>query len=177
MSTITFEMPALIYGKKDSYYGGVYDAMLDEDKRNSQDNAELTIYMRVQFYDGFNDPKINKGGYAEDGEKDADGNNLRYKIYPWPADKFRLWKTNLINTARTFWHGKFWLETPANYRKLDWPDHNPTHRPNVWCRFELEDSPSADGAHFSVGCIYLGTEPTRNSNFRSNRCCTTRTTR
>lgn len=167
-NVITFEHPTLIQGKKDSYYGGVFDAMLDTGPVNAKDNAELTLYMRVHFYDGYNDPKIVKNGVATDGEKGPDNKPLQFKVYPWPADKFTLWKRKLIATARSFWHGKYWLQTPAGYAKLDWPRPNATHRPNVWCRFELEDSATPDGAHFSVACIYLGTSPTRNSNFRSH---------
>ncbi len=168
MNTVTFDFPTLIHGKKDSFFGGVFDAMLNEDPRNATTNAELTIYMRLHIYDGFTDPKIVKNGFAEDGEKDAAGNNLKFEVTAWPAAEFTLWKKKLISTAQAFWHGRFWLQTPSTYKGLDWPKAKPTHRPNVWCRFELEESAVAAGANFSIGSIYLGTKPTRNKHFRSN---------
>src|SRR5215207_3827847 len=132
--TITFDFPTLIQGKRQSVDGGVFEGFLDPDTCTARDNAELTLYMRVHIYDAFDDPAITtkaadqKSGTA----KDADGN--QFTVYPWPKDKFRLWRSKLITTAQRFWHGKFWLETPASFRGLDWPKSKPTHRPNVWCR-------------------------------------------
>ena len=164
---ITFEHPLLIFGKTQAVYGGVWEAELDPGPRNAQDNAELTLYMRVHIYDGFNDTAITtKAADGKSGQaKDTD--NHAYTVYPWPVDRFRLWRNNLIETARKFWHGKFWLVTPASYSKLDWPQGKPTHRPNVWCRFELTQADKAD-AHFSIASVYLGKSPTRNSDFRAN---------
>jgi hypothetical protein len=152
MTTITFEHPTLIQGKRNNIDGGVFDAWLDTGTSNAKDNAELTILMRVHFFDGYHDASITKGGKA----KDADKNE--FKAFPWKDTDFVDWKKRLVATARKFWHGKFWLQTPSHYKGLDWPRLKSTHRPNVWCRFELEEAPAKEGAHFSIACINLGKE-------------------
>ncbi len=59
--------------------------------------------------------------------------------------------------GQKFWHGKFWLETPATFTKFDLTANGKTYRPNVYCRFRLEASDTAfkDGAHKTITVVKL----------------------
>lgn len=170
-TVITFEHPTLIYGRQNAVDGGVFDAQLDDSTRTDKNNAELYLMMRIHFYDAFNDPKITtkdavdpKKGLA----KDYDG--VEFHIAPWNAMKFTAWKSRLVATAQRFWHGKFWLETPASYQGLDFTSCGKKYRPNVWCRFELSSVDSAAGANFKVAVANISgaKDPAHNIQFRSH---------
>jgi hypothetical protein len=68
MTTIVFDHSTLIQGKMNNIDGGVFDASIDDTCCNTKDNAELTIYMRVHFYDGYYDAAITSGGKAKDSD-------------------------------------------------------------------------------------------------------------
>lgn len=168
---VTFEHPTLILGKQNAISGGVFDAMLDDTTCTSTNNAELELLMRVYFYDAFNDPAITTKDAADPTKglaKDHDG--VEFHCTPWDPKKLAAWVQKAVQTARKFWHGKFWLQTPTTYSGLDIKVGSKTIRPNVWCRFDLAATTTEAGSHFKVAVANISTskDPSHGFQFRSN---------
>lgn len=139
---IDFRFGSLIRTGPTLVNGGKWHADLVEWNRNQTTNADLTIYIRV-FFD-----KIDPAGGARTGtHMDYDTNR---RIQRWAPGEFERFVRNLTTGASRFWNGVFWLQTPPHYHGLDYPDTNPTHRCNLYCRFELEAAPSAADAHYTI---------------------------
>jgi hypothetical protein len=169
MSTIEFKHPMLVQGRHNAVGGGVFEAELNDLPCNAQTNAELTLYLRVFFKDGFYDPEITRKIDSTKGvAKDAD--KIDFYVFPWDSGKFAVWKAKLLHQAKTFWTGRFWLHTPPHYSGLNWPVNHPTHRANVWCKLELTESPVEKGSHYTVACVSLGdsVDPKYQYQFRSH---------
>lgn len=168
---VTFTHPTLIFGKQNAVSGGVYDAMPDDTTCTARNNAELEVIMRVYYYDAFNDPAIVTKDAADPKKglaKDHDG--VEFHCTPWDPAKLQKWTRKAVRVTQTFWHGKFWLETPSTYTGLDIAVGSQTYRPNVWCRFSISAAASQAGAHFKIAVANISTakDPAHGFQFRSN---------
>ena len=153
MSTIDFEFGSLIHGRQNSM--GVFDADLNPDVRNQTTNADLTLYLRICFQ------KIDRTdaqpSYAEWG-------GAQVPIETWRVSEFESWKRRFIADCQAKWSGKFWLRTPETYNSLNWPAAQPTHRCNLYCRMEMSEQSSTEGAHAVIPVVKVA----RNTPFRSH---------
>lgn len=145
MTEIDFKYGSLIRTGPKLKYGGKWDATLDEFVRNAHTNADLTIYIRAHFVK-INPPAGRTGLYG-----DHDG-TLR-KIQRWAPGEFELFTRRLLGSAQRYWNGVFWLQTPARYNGLDWPDANPTHRCHTYCRLELTQASVEADAHYTIAVV------------------------
>jgi len=130
--------------------GGKWDATLDDDVRNATTNADLNIYIRVYF--SKITPASGKTGLYGDTD-DEPGHPSKKKIQKWAPGEFERYTKRLVSQAQHFWNGVFWLKTPEKYDDLNWPDGKPTHRCNLYCRFELEQVYSEGDAHYTIAVV------------------------
>jgi hypothetical protein len=161
MTDVNFKFGALIRTGPKLKYGGKWDAFLDEYVRNAHANADLTISIRVHF--AKIDPPSGKTGVYGDTD-DRPHHASKRKIQKWAPGEFEHYTHRLLATAQRFWNGVFWLQTPARYKGLDWPDSNPGFRCNIYCRLELHHARSADEAHYTIAVVRARDGET----FRSN---------
>jgi hypothetical protein len=134
---------------------GTFDADLDPDVRNRTTNADLTLYLRIHFQ------QINPTAAAPT-YSDYDGTAV--PIREWRAAEWTAWKRRFLTDCQQKWNGKFWLRTPASYNRLNWPDPSPTHRCNLYCRFEIAEQSNSQGAHAVIPVVKVD----RNQSFRSH---------
>jgi len=161
MTTIDFKYGALIRGGPKQSTGGKWDATLDEYVRNGHTNADLTIYIRV-FFSKVNPSSGRTGVYGD--TDDTPTSPSKKKIQRWAAGEFERYTRRLVGGAQNFWNGVFWLQTPQTYDGLNWPDSKPTHRCNIYCRFELEQVSKEADAHYTIAVVRVQD----GENFRSN---------
>lgn len=153
MGTVNFEFGTLIQGGQNKM--GVFDADIDPFVRNGTTNADLSVFVRICFQKV--DPTPASSTY-----NDWDGTAV--PIRKWRSDEWANWKRRFINDCNGAWHGKFWLVTPRAYNSLNWPEQNPTHRCNLWCRFEMTETASPNGAHAVIPVVRVN----GNHSFRSH---------
>lgn len=144
MSVVNFEFGTLIHGRQNSM--GTFDADLNPDVRNATTNADLTVYVRIHFQKI--DPTPASSTYA-----DYDGTAV--PIRAWRDSEWLAFRTTFLNDCRRKWHGKFWLKTPASFTRLNWPSVNPTHRCNLYCRFEISEQSTPEGAHAIIPVVHV----------------------
>jgi hypothetical protein len=142
--TINFEFGTLIHGQQN--HMGTFNADLNPDVRNATTNADLTLYVRINFQEI--NPTATVRTY-----KDWDGTDV--PIRAWRPGEFRQWKRKFLNDCQNRWHGKFWLVTPMTYARLNWPEKNPIYRCNLYCRFEISEQSSPDGAHAVIPVVHV----------------------
>jgi hypothetical protein len=153
MGDITFEFGSLIHGRQNRM--GTFDADLNPDVRNRATNADLTLYLRIHFQQV--NPTATVTTYA-----DYDGTAV--PIRAWRGTEFGDWKRRFLADCQQRWHGKFWLRTPVSYARLNWPESGPTHRCNLYCRFEISEQADSQGAHAVIPVVKVA----RNQFFRSH---------
>ncbi len=104
---------------------------LDTDVCDPYNNAELTISLRVGFR------QVNPAGDAAQGTYNDYGSatGTARKIVRWTPGAWAHWKMNFVNSAQSFWHGKFWLVN--NFPIYEYEYLGKRYRPNIWCRFRL----------------------------------------
>jgi len=162
MTTIDFKYGSLIRTGPKLVDGGKWDAELNEDVRDTRTNADLTIMISVYFM------QINPAGGKKTGlygdTDDTPAKPSKRKIQTWNHGEFDQFKRRLLRQAQDYWSGKFWLQTPADYRGLDFPESRATHRCNLYCRLELTDAPDANSAHYTIAVVRAAD----GENFRSN---------
>lgn len=161
MSEIDFKYGTLFRSGPKLINGGKWDATLAEYVRNSSTNADLTIFIRV-FFAKIDPPKGQTGVYPDSDERP--GNPSKKKIQRWAPAEFERYTHHLVGGAQRFWDGVFWLQTPKAYEGLNWPDSKPTHRCNLYCRFELTQALLESEAHYTVAVVRVQD----GENFRSN---------
>lgn len=142
MGTVTFEHGALIQGRQNAM--GTFDADIDDTVCNQTTNADLTLYVRLHFV------QINPSSTSTT-YNDWDGTAV--PIRAWTAGEWSRWKRRFLNDCQSRWHGKFWLVTPTTYNKLNYPEQNPTHRCNLYCRFEISEQGTPNGAHAVIPVV------------------------
>lgn len=142
MTTVNFEHGTLIQGRQNQM--GTFDADIDESVCNQTTNANLTLYIRICFQQVNPTPTSNT-------YNDWDGNAV--PIRNWRASEWVDWKRRFLSDCRRRWHGKFWLVTPTTYNRLNWPERNPTHRCNLYCRFEISEQSGPNGAHAVIPVV------------------------
>lgn len=153
MGEVNFEFGTLIQGRQNRM--GTFDADLNPDVRNATTNADLTVYVRIHFQRV--DPTPTVTTYA-----DYDGTQV--PIRAWRESEWTTWKRRFLTDCQQKWNGKMWLVTPATYRGLDWPTVNPTHRCNLYCRFEISEQADSQGAHAVIPVVHVD----GNHSFRSH---------
>ncbi len=142
MATVNFEFGTLIQGRQNNM--GTFDANLNPDVRNERTNADLTLYLRINFQQV--SPTAGSNTY-----RDAD--NTAVPIRAWQPAEWTRWKSRFLSDCQRRWHGKFWLTTPATYNRLDYPAAAPTHRCNLYCRFRISEQSSSNGAHAVIPAV------------------------
>ncbi|MEY4589821.1 MAG: hypothetical protein RL497_1897 [Pseudomonadota bacterium] len=127
-----------------------WDAELNTDVCNTYNNADLTLKLRLGF-NQINPPSgAVEGTYHDYGDATAPTR----KIIRWTDTSWSTWKTNFLQTARQYWHGKFWLVN--NFDELSFDVKGVKFRPNIWCRFELTEANSKSGmAHHAIDVVRL----------------------
>ena len=157
---INFKFGSLIRTGPQLIYGGKWNSDLNEDVRNTFTNADLTIYIKVNFQKI--DPADAVGTYGD--TDDTPSNPSKKKIQKWRPGEFERFTSTLLRSAQNFWNGKFWLETPSSYDDLNYPDDKSTHRCNLYCRLELEQVASVAESHYSIAVVRVPDS----EDFRSN---------
>lgn len=150
MADITFKYGSLIRTGPRLKYGGKWDATLDEYVRNSRTNADLTIFIRLHFV------KINpaSGPTGLHGDyDDRPGHPSLRKIQRWAPNEFETFTSRLVSSAQRYWNGVFWLQPPPRFPGLDWPDSRPTHRCNLYCKFDLKQVSQEVDAHYTIAVV------------------------
>jgi len=153
MNEVNFEFGSLIHGRQNVQ--GTFDADLNPDVRNRTTNADLTLYLRINFQKI--DPTPTRTTYA-----DWDGTAV--PIRQWRGSEFNNWKHRFITDCQQKWNGKFWLTTPASFNSLNWPESGSTHRCNLYCRFNISEQLNSQGAHAVIPVVKVA----RSTNFRSH---------
>jgi hypothetical protein len=108
MTEINFKFGMLIRTGPKLVNGGKWDADLAEWVRNTNTNADPTIYIRICF------SKIEPAG-ATGVCGDADDTSTRPSkrtIQKWRPGEFENCTRNLVTGAQRFWKGVFWRPTP-----------------------------------------------------------------
>ena len=149
MAEINFKYGALIRTGPKLVNGGKWDADLADWVRNTTTNADLTIYIRVYF--SKIDPANATGLHGD--TDDTPAKPSKKKIQKWKAGEFEKYTKNLVAGAQAFWNGTFWLKTPKTYDELNYPDTKPTHRCNLYCRFELEQAVGVADSHYTIAVV------------------------
>lgn len=140
-----FDHGEVIRGGK-NFRRGKWHASLDDSFCDSRTNASLTIYLSIYFQ------KIDPpGGAATSTHKDS--NRQDKTIQKWKAGEFEQYRFDLVQSAQEFWDGRFWLQTPRSYDKLNFPKGAPTHRCNLHCRFVLSCVDALKDADYSVAVV------------------------
>ncbi len=139
---MTFEFGTLIHGRQNQM--GTFDADINSDVCNATTNADLTLFLRINFV--MINPTAASRTYS-----DWDGTAV--PIRAWRPAEWMQWKQRFLRDCRNKWNGKFWLVTPPTYNGLNWPPTNPTHRCNLYCRFEISEQSSSDGAHAVIPAV------------------------
>ena len=142
MSTVNFEHGTLIHGRQNQM--GSFDADIRAEGRNRTTNADLTLNVRIHFQ------QINPTA-ASNTYNDADGTAV--PIRAGRPGEFTRWSWRFLSECQRKWNGKFWLQTPAACNSFNWPQQNPTHRCNLYCRFEIEAQSSSNGAHAVIPVV------------------------
>ncbi len=153
MSTITFEYGTLFHGRQNNM--GAFDADINADGRNRTTNADITVYVRINFQQI--NPTASSNTY-----NDAD--DTAVPIRTWRSGEWINWRRRFLNDCQRKWNGKFWLKPPESYNSLNWPQQNPTHRSNLYCRFDISEQASPNGAHAVIPVVRVN----GNQNFRSH---------
>jgi hypothetical protein len=147
-----------------------FDSHLKVTCCNGMTNAELKVVLKILFVPVKpGDPGV-EPDYGSHWIKDADEN--WHIIAPWAAGEFDLWATQALKQVNAYWNGnkgngQLWLKTPDYVSALDWPTAKPTHRPNVWCRFQAQRVYSAAEAHIKVRVVRLPVQQDNPLYFRS----------
>jgi hypothetical protein len=163
MTGVDFKFGTLIRSGPKQRAGGKWDATLDEYVRNGQSNADLTIYIRV-FFSKIDPPRGRTGVFGD--TDDTATHPSKRKIQRWGPGEFERFTRQLVNGAQRFWNGVFWLRTPHIYNGLNWPDSRPTHRCNLYCRFDLQQVFSEANSHYTIAVVRAQDGETFRSNSR-----------
>jgi hypothetical protein len=131
--------------------GRQFDSELDLSVCNAENNANLTLFLRIHLQRV--DPPGGTGTMA-----DAGGTSRR--ISAWPEREWTAFRRRYQTQCQDFWTGRFWLVTPDSFTEMDWAAQNPTHRPNVFCRLRVSIVDSPTGAHHSIRCVHLANTET-----------------
>jgi hypothetical protein len=137
--------------KKTTKSFSTFDAELDETVCDRYNNADLTLTMKVGFR------QINPSGGAAAGTYHdyGDPTEPARNIIRWTPGAWSLWKSNFVQTAQNFWHGKFWLVN--NFLVLEFEDGGVKYRHNIYCRFRLIGADAARGSvhHHVIDVVRL----------------------
>jgi hypothetical protein len=125
-------------------------------------NSTMTIFLRLLLL------KRNRG----EGPPPLDDDKKLVPIRDWERNEFESFVISVKQKAEAFWNNTgFCLLTPDDYAGLDWPMNDPSHRPNIECRFTIVWAKGPEDAHKVIDC-YRPDRPADADNnttvFRSN---------
>lgn len=127
-----------------------WDAELNTDVCDVFNNGDLTIKLKIGFR------QINPAGGAAQGTYHdyGDPTEKTKKIIKWSNQAWTAWRTNFVQSAQRYWHGKFWLIN--NFDHLCYEVKGVKFRPNIWCRFSLSDvDPTSGAPHHTIDVVRL----------------------
>lgn len=127
-----------------------YDAELDTDVCDANNNMNLTLTLRLGFR------QINPAGGAAEGTYHDYGDpaDPTRRIVKWTDGTWTAWKQNFTRTAQRFWNGKFWLVNPS--RLFAFEDGGQTYIPNVYCKMRIiAQEATATNNHHSIDVVRL----------------------
>lgn len=153
MTTVNFEHGTLIHGRQNRM--GTFDADISMHGANRLNNADLTVYLRINFQKI--DPTPGNTTYR-------DWDNTAVPIRAWRGQQFDRWKRRFMRDCKRKWDRKFWLLTPQSYTGLNVPRGNPVVRSNLYCRFDISEQATSAGAHAVIPVVRID----GNHTFRSH---------
>ncbi len=127
-----------------------FDAELDTDVCDAQNNMNLTLKLRLGF------TQINPAGGAAEGTYHdyGDPSDPTRRIIRWTDGSWAQWKRNFVTTAQAFWNGKFWLMNPSSL--FAFQDGGRTFIPNAYCRMRITaQEGTATDNHHSISVVRL----------------------
>jgi hypothetical protein len=149
------------YGRHHYGRSATFASTLAAPSSSQPDNWTLRITLRLQLMRG--QPTSPSHGVGT--TRDANGSRP-FVVREWRTREWQVFTNRYRFHTQRFWNGKFWLDTPDDYDGLNWPPNRPTHRPNVWCDFQIQLVDDAAVAHQRIMVYYvLGPDPSR---FRSS---------
>jgi hypothetical protein len=120
-----------------------FNSWLSTNGATPTSNAFFRICLRVLL--------VKKDGKSPPPPRDDDGKTFTPTDWPW--DEWNEFVLDVKLLADRFWDNTgFCLVPPRDYHGFDWPAHNPTHRLNVDCRFELVWAQGTADAHAVIDC-------------------------
>jgi len=132
-----------------------FDVLLDTDCANPSNNAELTLTLRLGFR------QINPAGGANTGTYNDYGSPTGQPraIIKWSSSTWTAWKVAFCNSARKFWHGKFWILNTRGV--LPFKHGQQVFLPNIWCKFDIVHSDASAGTyHHAIDVVRLAPSET-----------------
>jgi hypothetical protein len=116
---------------KSSVSTAQWDAELDSDVCDPYNNANLTLTLKLGFR------QVNPAGGAASGTYNDydDATAPARRIIKWTPGTWSKWVRDMTDSAKRFWHGKFWLVN--NFPVLEYTVRGVKYRPNVWCRLNI----------------------------------------
>lgn len=144
------------------FFGPVYyNSAFSLDNASSTENARLTIYLRVlqkawdlrntktaQIPDPANPGKLKEAKVFEVPDPANKSAKKLVEVTDFPTGTFKPYTDWVKQVAQSFWDNtSLCLIAPPDFRELNWPPKNPTHRLNVDCRFEIVDANGFSDAH------------------------------
>lgn len=127
-----------------------FDAELNTDACDPYNNAELTLTLKIGFR------QINPAGSTAEGTYHdyGDTNAPTRRIIRWTNASWAAWKTKFVQSAESFWNGKFWLINDV--WAFPFTKSGETYYPNVWCRFKLiGNDANVAGNHHMIDVVRL----------------------
>ncbi len=145
----------LVIDMKTTIQFSKFDAELDTDVCDAQNNMDLTLILRL----GFN--QINPAGGAATGTYHdyGDATEPTRNIRSWSDGAWASWKSAFTRTAQSFWNGKFWLLNPS--RLFAFEEGGVTYIPNVYCKMRIiAQDGTAINNHHTIDVVRLAASET-----------------
>ena len=79
-----------------------------------------------------------------------DADRRWFLVRDWRPAEWTSFLTEFETVTESFWSRRFMLVTPASYDGMNWPQRNPTHRPNVITRLDLDIQARVGRAHYPI---------------------------
>ena len=121
--------------------GDDFDSSLQIPSPFSAANCTLTINLKV-FLHPYSGVTYQRRGQT-------------YKTRAWRNAEWSEFVFLYKHISNHYWNNRFWLTPPASFAELDLPLDRPTHRPNVFCRLNLEIAKTRGESHVEIEVVHL----------------------
>ena len=121
-----------------------WDAELDTDVCDAQNNADLTITLKLGFRQVNPAAGANTGTYNDYGKATSPSRDIQ----KWSDPSWKSWQENFCRSAQSFWNGKFWLLN--NIGALPYDKKGTIYIPNIYCKFKLVGGDGNSGSHHHI---------------------------